>query len=81
METTTTKDPNRVFSQDADPQFNLGNEAQAMVDHFGGNVPESGGEMGKVLHYLETERTWVHQNDWKTIYEAALKISRNGKKR
>jgi len=79
-QTTVTRDPNRIFSQDKDPDFKLDNEAQAMVDHFNGTVPESGGEMGKVMQYLETDRPWVHQNDWKTIYEAALKIYRNAKK-
>lgn len=69
------KDPARIYSQDADPQFSVDNEAHAMLEHFSGHVPDTGGEMGKVLTYLEG-RAWVHQNDWKTIYEAALKLQR-----
>lgn len=78
--TEIKKNPNRIYSQDRDPNFDISNEVAAMVEHFGGNVPDSGGETGKVLHYLETDRPWVHQNDWKTIYEQALKVSRDAKK-
>lgn len=51
-------------------------EAQALYDHFNGKVPHEGGNVAKIFAFFEG-RPHIHQNDWKPIFEMALKIQQH----
>lgn len=51
-------------------------EAQALYDYFNGKVPQEGGNMTRLFTFFEG-RPHIHPNDWKPIYEIALKIQHN----
>lgn len=69
----------KVFSQIKDPEFKIENEAQALIDHFNSNIPVGGGEMVLVMRFFDA-RPWVHQNDYKIIFEMANKMNKDAKK-
>lgn len=65
----------KIYSQDMDPAT----EAQALLDSFNGNLPTGGGEMALLFPFFDG-RPHIHQNDWKHIYELALKLHRDAKR-